>query len=401
MASSMTVQFLDVGMGDGTLVQVNPSGKIWDQLILVDFGEKRTQFKNPYKEAIQYLVETIAANSELRDAPPVPGVPFVDYLILTHPDGDHYNKLPELISADYPGFPGKKLHFGEVFFSGEAAEYGTLLTKDLAGLVKKKPIAPLPEGYHSPIVGTTVTPTFTCGPVKGYFLSSNWPSRNSKLTNRKSIVTKLSLGTKNVILPGDATKETERAIIETFKDVPSFLQADVVKLGHHGSKESSCEEWVAVTKPKAIFSSGDAAWAHPYCEAICRFVNASPSTLTTYWTKEDVWYCCGNAGLYWNNPTRLAIGMNLFYTVPTDTQLLWDREAKKDVAGFLNNAFGVQWAASLQDGKSLELAVTAMTVPKSGKSGYDPWDCAAPPHVAAPLPACEMDAGVEVIGAHV
>ena len=79
--ASMTLHFLDVGMGDGTLVQMR-SGNDVDapcELALVDFGEKRTPSKIPYTDAMTYLVTFIDGNSKARNL----RVPYVDILFLT------------------------------------------------------------------------------------------------------------------------------------------------------------------------------------------------------------------------------------------------------------------------------------------------------------------------------
>ena len=65
---------------------------------------------------------------------------------------------------------------------------------------------------------------------------------------------------------GDASINVEKRIV---KDYPS-LQVDILKLGHHGSNTSSCEEFISFLKPKeAIISCGlKNKYHHPHKETI-------------------------------------------------------------------------------------------------------------------------------------
>jgi competence protein ComEC len=364
MPDRMTFQFLDVGMGDGTLVQIREAGKNYDKLILVDFGEKRTQYKVPYQNALAYLVQTIAKNSTARGSKR----PFVDYLFLTHPDGDHYNKIAELVDSKYPGYAGQRLHFGDLYFSGRKGEYGDLLTATLKGLVDAG-IDEMPQGYHSDIVAGIVTPMIEFNNAQLYVLSANWP-KTTGAKNPKSIVLQFHLEGQSVILPGDAEGKTEAQILKTFG--AGFVKSTGLKLGHHGSKKASSPAWVKATSPKAIFASGDSAWSHPYCQAICRFIDGKS---LRDWVI-PFYYCCGNAGEYYDNPTQKMICMNLNYIVKSGGgEHLIDSDGKKMIA-FLHNTFGVQWALQIDQGAAQpELLSTPLVEPDKGQKIPPPWDC--------------------------
>src|SRR5690242_12087129 len=94
-SDAILFEFLDVGQGDSTLV-IMPSGR----LALVDFGEKRSPFKTGYLDSIHYTICTIAQNSKKRAL----SVPTLDHLFLTHPDGDHYNKIPDLLATNWGNY---------------------------------------------------------------------------------------------------------------------------------------------------------------------------------------------------------------------------------------------------------------------------------------------------------
>jgi competence protein ComEC len=370
----MTFQFLDVGMGDGTLVQISQAGgAAGDILVLVDFGENRSPFKLPYKEAMVYLVDTINENSKTRGL----DVPFIDYLFITHGDRDHYNKIEELTKQKFTNFPKKTLRFGKLFYGGEEKDYEGLIGK-LKPLVDST-VADLGNKEHATVDATAkiVTPSWPIGDgVKLYLLSCNYPTRASAATNPKSIVLLFELDGQKVILQGDAEKEVEDFIIETFGAVPNFLQAFALKLGHHGGKNATTEPWLKATKPRLAFASGDIVWAHPYCETICRVLdNKSLMTLD-----EFIWYSCGSGAKdereYYNNRTNLGVCMNLWYVVKKSAEnLKTNNPDPKDVVGFVGNTWGVQWGLKLDGDVGFDLRVTYAVVPRNPEKALPGWDC--------------------------
>ena len=68
------------------------------------------------------------------------------------------------------------------------------------------------------------------------------------------------------IFTGDAEKEVEHELVASGVD----LEADVLKLGHHGSSTSSSVEFVEAVNPEyAIILSGvDNKYGHPHKETI-------------------------------------------------------------------------------------------------------------------------------------
>ncbi len=69
---------------------------------------------------------------------------------------------------------------------------------------------------------------------------------------------------------GDADIKIENQII----DERDSLNVDVLRIGHHGSKTSTCEEFVKFTSPKlAIISVGKNYYGHPNKEVISILTN--------------------------------------------------------------------------------------------------------------------------------
>ena len=65
---------------------------------------------------------------------------------------------------------------------------------------------------------------------------------------------------------GDASTYVEREIIKNENGVP----CDILRVGHHGSNTSTCEEWIKYTTPEeAIISVGkNNRFGHPNKEVI-------------------------------------------------------------------------------------------------------------------------------------
>ena len=84
--------------------------------------------------------------------------------------------------------------------------------------------------------------------------------------NDKSLVIGFSSKKYHYLIMGDAPKKIERQIMKDNKKIP----CDILKVGHHGSKTSSSEEFVKYLSPKAgIISCGkNNYYGHPHQEVI-------------------------------------------------------------------------------------------------------------------------------------
>ncbi len=72
--------------------------------------------------------------------------------------------------------------------------------------------------------------------------------------NARSGILKLVYGNTSVLFTGDADVAIENYYVDEYGD---FLNSDILKVGHHGSKNSSSERFLGACKPKyAIISSG-------------------------------------------------------------------------------------------------------------------------------------------------
>lgn len=212
----MEVHFLDVGQGDSTLI------KTPEENILIDGGEV-----GQGEIIAGYLKEH--------------GVRQIDILISTHPHSDHIGGL-QYILAEIP--------VKMVIDPG--------VSKSRSGLYSgyKKIIA----AKHIELKEARVGDSYNIG---GGLLKIVYCDNQADEINNTSIVALISYGKAKVLFTGDLEKENEVKINE---------QADLLQVGHHGSRTSSCERFLKTVKPRfAVISCGqDNEYGHPHSEVLER-----------------------------------------------------------------------------------------------------------------------------------
>ena len=97
--------------------------------------------------------------------------------------------------------------------------------------------------------------------------------------NNSSLVLRLSFGGRNFLFTGDVEKEAEARIV----GLP--LEADVIKVPHHGSRTSSTEEFVSAVSPRlAVIPVGRRSmFGHPHPEVVERWRKTGAEVTTTGW----------------------------------------------------------------------------------------------------------------------
>jgi len=232
------IHFIDVGQGDSTLV-ICPNGKT----ILVDAGSSSGR---SFELVRDYLIQQLDKHSRR-----------VDTLIITHPDIDHYNLLADVLE-DIP--------IGKIFMTGKKKDFmqsfRPWLTKYQA--ITKVVASTYFDNKDHP------NPSINCGQARVHILAASIKP-TSTVKNTWSIVLKISYDKFDVILTGDATKDTESVILERFPQ--EWLESEVLKMGHHGSRVTSTgQPWSDAVKPKiAIASAGEKnQYGHPSKEVIDR-----------------------------------------------------------------------------------------------------------------------------------
>ena len=92
--------------------------------------------------------------------------------------------------------------------------------------------------------------------------------------NDESLVFRVAFGDRSFLLPGDAEKSTERSALA--ESTPEDVRADVLKIGHHGSKNSTTPDFLAAIQPPlAVISSGaENPYGHPAPQLLERLQQA-------------------------------------------------------------------------------------------------------------------------------
>ncbi len=84
--------------------------------------------------------------------------------------------------------------------------------------------------------------------------------------NNRSIILGIRYGKFRLLLTGDAEREAEAALL----DYEGYLEANVLKVGHHGSRSSSSQEFIEAVSPQiAVITSGYRnQFRHPHTETL-------------------------------------------------------------------------------------------------------------------------------------
>lgn len=88
---------------------------------------------------------------------------------------------------------------------------------------------------------------------RNLYLDILWPTNNQITTNvlnNNSIVCNLHYKKFSMLFTGDIEEIAEKQILETYSSNLNLLDVDILKVGHHGSKTSSIEEFLDVIRPK-------------------------------------------------------------------------------------------------------------------------------------------------------
>src|SRR6266571_1595954 len=243
---------LDVGQGDSLFV-VSPGGKT----LLIDGGGAFGGFPgHEERNGVDPGEEAVSPYLWSR------GFQRLDVVALTHAHQDHLGGL----SAILENFRVAKLWIGREVSIPALARLEELARE------RKIPIEPELRGN-----------SFHWDRVDGDFL---WPEIALEAVapsakNNDSLVLRLHYGSQTILLPGDAEKQVEREILS--ENSPETMRADVLKIGHHGSKNSTMPEFLAAVRPSVgIISAGeDNPYGHPNAELLERLENAGVRILRT------------------------------------------------------------------------------------------------------------------------
>ena len=243
----LTVAFLDVGQGDAIFIE-SPDGK----QVLIDGG--------PNSQVLRQLAKVMPFYDRS-----------IDLVVMTHPDADHVGGLPSVLEnykVDYIMEPGVSSNSG--------------IYKEFEKIIKEKKIKKIfaKQGLNIFLCNFTENQFFQNYSKSNSsqkfdecntYLEVLFPVKNIKISelkpNTASIVLKLIHDENSFLFTGDSPKSIEKYLVQSLGD---YIDVDVLKLGHHGSKTSTSDLFLGFTSPEyAVVSAGkNNRYGHPHQEVL-------------------------------------------------------------------------------------------------------------------------------------
>lgn len=232
----LCVVFLDVGQGDAIFIQ-SPSGV----QMLIDTGRD---------ESVLRGLSDVMSFSD-RD---------IDYVLVTHPDADHIGGLVEIL---------ERYKVGEVIRTENESDTG-LWTASESQIEK--------EGSKVTMARRGQSFSLDDGVRLQILFPDTDPTEFE--SNTASIVARLIYGDTAFMLTGDSPKSIEEYLVLVEGE---HLKSNVLKAGHHGSRTSTSELFLAEVDPDfAVISAGrDNSYGHPHVEVTDALFNYGVETSST------------------------------------------------------------------------------------------------------------------------
>lgn len=246
--NTLQITMLDVGQGDGIFIK-GETGSAY----LIDGGS------SDVNEVGKYRIEPYLKSQ---------GINNLDYVFISHGDADHINGIVSMIERQEYGIRIKCLVLPVQDVWDESIEaLAKEAEKQKIRTVVIEPGQQIQEGNLK----------LTCiQPARSY---------KGDVGNASSMVLDLSFQSFGMLCTGDVEGEGEEQLKQNLKS-----QYQILKVAHHGSKNSTGEEFLGVIRPlAALISAGaDNRYDHPHAETIeriekmnCKLYNTAESGAVT------------------------------------------------------------------------------------------------------------------------
>ncbi len=268
-SNQLRAHFLDVGIGSCQILECGTTAAI-----VVDCGEAGNSDATMQKQDVMHYADDLLDSKQ--DL----------YLVVSHPDLDHYSLLQELLEPHE-----NKLK--QVWIGMSARYYkdrrGGTFDKYLDGLRSA-----LGKNFHSNLDNRRYS--FDCGDATATVLTvnatkpktsrarkkkrSNGSKFNPGASNANSLVLRVSQNNFSVTFMGDAEGLTEQSAIQlaapTYYSPAEDLHTSVLSASHHGANtfHSNSLMWAqTVEADTVVFTAGVQAkkFGHPRCDVVERY----------------------------------------------------------------------------------------------------------------------------------
>lgn len=224
------LRFLDVGQGDSTLFTF-PGGVV----VMTDAG--------PLGSAVRPLERSKALERR-----------YIDVAVVSHPQLDHYGGFLGLLD---------RYRFGAFLINGRSNKE-TPEWEEFVALLEKKRIPAIVVGASDRV---------RHGDNRIDILSPVEEWQRSAELNDTGLVMRLNADSLRALLAADIGANVEEYLVRRGVD----LRADVLKVGHHGSKYSSGDAFLSAVSPKvAVIGVGAGnRYGHPAPETLKRLSSST------------------------------------------------------------------------------------------------------------------------------
>lgn len=243
----LSVHYIDVGQGDSILIKSEGLN------VLIDAGERGNG------EAVLSYLEAQEVKS-------------LDYVIATHPHSDHIGSMEDVL---------KKIPVSNIILP-KLTQESTPTTKTYENFLQAV------KDSGAKVIAAE--PGKTYGGARSV-LTVLGPCQQEDDLNNMSVVARLDFGSTSFLFTGDAETPSENAILKKGMDV----QADVLKMGHHGSKTSSGNAFLSEVEPALCVISCGAGndYGHPHEETLKKLEKRG---ITPFRTDQDGAIVVGSDG---------------------------------------------------------------------------------------------------------
>lgn len=235
----VSIAFLDIGQGDASYIAF-PNGED----MLVDCGRDRS---------VLHALGRVMSRRDRR----------IDYLIITHPDSDHYGGCVDVLA---------RFEVGTIVYNGMRKD-GDAYWESLWSAIERE---------RARYIVQDARRVWSIGEADVDFLfpDSDITLQPLKDDNNGSIVFSLEYNGASALFTGDAETPLEEYLTAQYG---AALHSSILKVGHHGSDSSSGASFLeAVSPDKAVISSGrENKYGHPSGRVIARLERAGSRVYRT------------------------------------------------------------------------------------------------------------------------